>query len=158
MKTRNLFPQHYNNMENVKKAITQRKEKILEAFFNGDAKGVAMNYAENAKFFPLNRNVVQGLDRIEAFWRIIMKKGIIKAEFKTKNVGVSGATAIEIGNYSLFLENEQIADIGEYVAIWQNIDGEWMLYLQQWDSKTLADINDNLNIEIRKAIRELNMK
>ena len=121
-------------MEMVKESIMKCKEGILEALNRGDYKGVVSSYVNEAKFFPPNRNAVQGVDRIEAFWRIIMSRGIKKAEFETINIKATGATAFDIGNYLLFLENGQIADFGEYVAIWRKKDDGWKLYLHQWNS------------------------
>ena len=139
-------------LESVKNTIIQSKEKILEAFNRGDAKGVAMNYFKEAKFFPPNGNVVQGMEKIKSFWKISMYKGIKKAELETINIEATGTTAFEIGNYKLFLENGQITDFGEYVAIWRNKDDHWKLYLHQWNSENPADVSENPNIQLNEVI------
>lgn len=139
-------------VEGGKNKIIQSKEKILEAFNKGDAEGVAMNYFKEAKLFPPNSNLVQGMEKIKSFWKIAMYKGIKKAELETINIEASGTTAFEVGNYKLFLENGQIADFGEYVAIWRNKDDGWKLYLHQWNSENPAGVGENLNIQLNEAI------
>jgi uncharacterized protein (TIGR02246 family) len=126
-------------MENVKDAITQSNEKFMDAFNNGDAKGVALSYVKEAKLLPPNSDVIQGLEGIEAFWKGAMDMGIKKAELETIQVEGYGDTAIEEGRYKLFLENGQMADQGKYIIIWRNVNGDWKLDLDIWNSSNPLD-------------------
>lgn len=137
----------------VKNSIIQYKKQILEAFNNGDINGVAMSYAKDAMFFPPNSNALKGLDKIEVFWKSFLDRGIKKIELETINIATSGSTAFETGNYLLFLENGQLADFGDYVAIWRKKVGEWKLYLHLWNSDISADIDIDQNIHINEALK-----
>ena len=121
-------------MKNVKDAIIQCNEKFLEAFNNGNAKGVAMNYAKNAKLFPPNSDVIQGLENIEAFWQGAMNMGIKTAKLETVNAEGIENKVIEEGRYKLFIENGQEVDQGKYIVIWEKSDETWKLYLDIWNS------------------------
>lgn len=112
-------------------------DKFVEAFNNGDAKGVAMNYLENAKIMPSNSEVIQGLEGIEAFWKGAMEMGLKKAELTTIQAEGLGNTAIEEGRYKLFLGNGQLADNGKYIVIWRKVKGSWKLDLDIWNSSML---------------------
>ena len=121
-------------MKNVKDAIIKCNEKFLEAFNNGNAKGVAMNYINDAKLFPPNSDEIQGLEGIEAFWKGAMDMGIKTAKLETVKAEGFGDTAIEEGRYKLFLENGQMADHGKYIVIWRKTDDVWKLDLDIWNS------------------------
>jgi ketosteroid isomerase-like protein len=121
-------------MENVKDAIMQSNKRFLDAFNNGNAKGVALKYVEKAKLLPPNSNVIQGLEGIEAFWKGAMDMGLKKAELETILAEEHGNTAIEEGRYKLFLENGQIADNGKYIVIWRKAGDSWKMDLDIWNS------------------------
>lgn len=136
-------------MESVKDSIIQSGGKILLAFNRGDAKEVARNYFKEAKLLFLSSDVVQGMEEIEAYWKIVMNRGIKIVKLETTGTEVSGATALEVGKYELFLENGHVADIGEYVAIWRNKNDKWKLYFHQWNSNN--QVNENPSIQINKC-------
>ena len=121
-------------MENVKDAIIQSNEKFLEEFNNGNAKGVALKYSKEAKLFPPNSDVVQGLENIEAFWQGAINMGIKSAKLETVKAEGFENTAIEEGRYKLFLENGQMADHGKYIVIWKKTDEGWKLDQDIWNS------------------------
>jgi uncharacterized protein (TIGR02246 family) len=118
----------------VKGEIEKCYEKFIEAFNSGNAKGVAMNYAENAKIMPTNSDVIQGLEGIEAFWKGAMDMGLKKAEIEIIQAEGLGDTAIDEGRYKLFLGNGQLADHGKYIVIWRKVDGSWKMDLDIWNS------------------------
>jgi len=109
-------------------------EKFIKAFNNGNAKGVAMNYAENAKIMPTNSDVIQGLEGIEAFWKGAMDMGLKKAEIEIIQAEGLGDTAIDEGRYKLFLGNGQMADQGKYIVIWRKVKDSWKMDLDIWNS------------------------
>ena len=114
--------------------IVECNKGFLESFNNGDAKGVAMKYVENAKLLPPNSDVITGLDGIETFWKGAMDMGLKKAELETVKAEGFGGTAIEEGRYKLFLENGQIADQGKFIVIWRNVNGTCKMDLDIWNS------------------------
>ena len=121
-------------MEDVKDAIIQCNDRFLDAFNNGNAKGVAMNYVDEAKLLPPNSDAVQGIENIEAFWQGAMNMGIKTAKLETLQAEGYGNTAIEEGRYKLYLENGQMADHGKYIVIWRKTDEGWKLDLDIWNS------------------------
>ena len=118
----------------VKSEIAACYENFISAFNNGNAKGVAMNYTENAKIMPTNSDVIQGLEGIEAFWKGAMDMGLKKAEIEIIQAEGLGDTAIDEGRYKLFLGNGQQADHGKYIVIWRKVGGSWKMDLDIWNS------------------------
>lgn len=137
-------------MESINISIIQSYEKILRAFNRQDAREVARNYFNEAKLSFLSSDLVQGTEEIEAHWKILMGRGIKKLKFKTIATEASGATALEVGKYEFFLENSQIVDIGEYIAIWRKKDNEWKLCFHQLNSKSREIFNNNSCIRLNK--------
>lgn len=139
-------------MDDVNYKIIQTKEIILNSFNSGDVKGIASNYAKEAKMFPPNSTEIQGINRIAAFWRITIKNGVKRADLDSIRIWESGSTAFEIGKYCLYQDNGKLADFGDYIAIWRNKNDIWKLYLHQWISCNSTDFNEKLNIQINEEI------
>ena len=118
----------------VKSEIAACYENFIAAFNNGNAKGVAANYAENAKIMPTNSDVIQGMEGIEAFWKGAMDMGLKKAEIEIIQAEGFGDTVIDEGRYKLFLGNGQQADHGKYIVIWRKVGGSWKMDLDIWNS------------------------
>ena len=134
-------------MKSVKKLIIQSKSKILLAFNRRDAKGVAQNYFKEAKLFITSRDVVQGTEKIEAYWKTAMDKGIKIIQLETSGSGAFGATVLEVGKYKLSQKNGRLTIIGDYLAIWRKKDDELKLYFHQL---SLEKRVENSSIQINK--------
>ncbi len=119
---------------NVQEAIAAGDKEFMESFQNGDAGALAALYTEGGQLLPPNGDFVNGRKAIETFWKGAMDMGIKTAKLEIVEVGGLGETAYEVGKYTLFGDNEKILDQGKYVVIWKQIDGQWKLHRDIWNS------------------------
>ncbi len=122
----------------VRNAIEEGSAKWTEAYNRGDAAGVAALYTEDAKAMPPNGEMVNGRRGIQDLWNGLMQMGVKDVKLNTVDVGGSGNTAYEIGNYSLTIQPEgqaAMTDSGKYVVVWKRqADGTWKLHVDIWNS------------------------
>lgn len=100
-----------------------------EAGWNaGDATAIAAVYAEDATVHPPGSESVQGRDAIEAFWGAALEaSGGTTSTIETVEVAVYGDTAIEVGTYMDTNADGSHGDHGKFIAVWKNIDGQWYI-------------------------------
>lgn len=118
--------------------IVNANKAFIEAFDNGDAHALTMNYTKNAKLYPSNSDVIEGQEAIEGFWNTVMNMGIKKALLETVTAEKFGNIAIEEGRYKLFVEGDQIVDQGKYIVTWKKEDGQWKLQRDIWNTSNPA--------------------
>lgn len=114
--------------------ISSVNDKFQEAYNNGDARAVAENYAEDAKLFPENTDVVQGKDAIEKFWAGAIGAGVNSVELETVSAEKYGYVAVEEGRYKLYGDDGQMIDQGKYIVIWDFSSGQWKIIKDIWNS------------------------
>lgn len=119
--------------------IKEANEAFMEAFNNGDAHAVAMNYTSEAKLFPANSDAIEGPEAIESFWNGALGMGVAKAELKTVNAEAVGNMAVEEGTYKLFTKDNQVIDHGKYIVSWKKVDGKWKLDKDIWNTSVLLN-------------------
>lgn len=119
----------------VRGAIAAANVAFGAAFARGDAAGIAACYTADAQLLPAQSNVISGRAAIEEFWRGALGMGLTGAALETVEVfHTSGApTATEVGRYTLTAGEDQIADRGKYIVIWQqDAAGQWHLHRDIW--------------------------
>jgi uncharacterized protein (TIGR02246 family) len=128
-------------MEDVRQAIEQAVREFMDAFKRGDAAAVASLYAGNAKLMPPNHPKVEGTEAIRSFWQGAMDMGIKEARVEIEEVEEHGDTAIEVGRYTLTIEQGnggRVSDAGKYVVIWKRGGGGWKLAVDIFNPDTPA--------------------
>lgn len=121
-------------MSELSAAIASANESFMETYGRGDAAGMAQLYTTDGQLLPSGRDVVTGHGGIEAFWGAVMEMGITTARLETVEVEDHGATAIEVGRYTLGTADGGVADEGKYIVIWKNQAGTWKLHRDIWNT------------------------
>jgi uncharacterized protein (TIGR02246 family) len=118
----------------IREAIVAANGTFVEAFNSGDAAGVAALYTAEGQLLPGNSDFVTGTQAIQEFWQGAMDMGIKSAKLETIEVEGMGKMAYEVGKYQLFVEGGQMLDQGKYIVVWKQIDGEWKLHRDIWNT------------------------
>lgn len=119
-------------------AIRAADDNLESAFGQGDSEGISGLYTEDRMLLPTGSDAVTGKPAIQAFWQGAMDMGIKGLGLEIVELEDHGSTAIEVGNYSLSSEGEEVIDRGKYVVIWKQEDGRWKLHRDIWNSNTPA--------------------
>ncbi len=122
----------------IREAIVAGNGNLMEAFNSGDAAGVAALYTAGGQLLPGNSDFVTGPQAIQEFWQGAMDMGINSVKLETIEVEGMGKSAYEVGKYQLFAEGDQMLDQGKYIVIWKQVEGEWKLHRDIWNTSMPA--------------------
>ena len=120
---------------NTTKVLIQKKtDQFTEAHITKDTAFLNSCFAKDARVFPPNSKIVEGHKDIALLNSDWVSYGII--EFKEESTAFYGNNSyvIDEGNYYLRYGEEEVIDEGKYINIWKNIDGEWKLYSNIWNT------------------------
>jgi len=103
------------------------------AFNAGDAAGLAALYTKDGVLLPPNSAPVDGREAIEAFWAAALEGGAT-GELTPKGMHGMGEAAAEVGMYVLTGADGSHLDHGSYMLIYKQVDGEWQIANDIWNS------------------------
>ena len=140
-----------SNPTDVTSQIKDANNELMTAFAQSDTTALAGFYTADAKIFPANNQIIDGQAAIGKFWTITMQMGIKKVLFETTSAQKFGNLAVEEGNYSLFVQGDQLVDQGKYIVTWKQDGGKWKVYRDIWNNSTplpvkRASANDSVLI------------
>lgn len=109
--------------------IRKENDKHEKTFRQGDAVGKADLYTEDGMMLPPGSDFVKGRQAIAAFWQAGMESGLTDLDLEIVEVERHDDTAIEVGEFMLRGEGNQVVDQGKYIAIWKHVeDGSWKIH------------------------------
>ena len=140
-----------SNPTDVTSQIKDANTELMTAFAQGDTAALNAFYTADAKIFPANNQILDGQAAISKFWSLTMQMGIKKVLFETTTAQKFGNLAVEEGNYSLFVQGDQLVDQGKYIVTWKQEGGKWKVYRDIWNNSTpppvkRASANDSVLI------------
>ena len=110
-------------------AIRKTNERWLALIRDHDAAGVSKLYASDGAMMAPGAPIAQGQPALEKAWGGLMETPGFGLTFRADQIVVAsgGDMALDRGTYLLSLAgpNGPKKDIGKYVVVWRNIDGEW---------------------------------
>ena len=118
----------------IEQTIREMNQKLEVAVLSGDANAIAALYTGEAQLLPTGSDPIIGTAAITQFWSGILALGIQRLKLESLEIDAQGATAIELGRYTLFANGDQLLDRGKYIVIWKLIKGEWKLHRDIWNS------------------------
>lgn len=124
----------------VTSQIKDANTELMNAFVKGDTAALNAFYTPDAKIFPANNQILDGSAAISKFWTLTMQMGIKKVLFETSSAQKFGNLAVEEGNYSLFVQGDQMVDQGKYIATWKQEGGKWKIYRDIWNHSSPAAV------------------
>jgi uncharacterized protein (TIGR02246 family) len=120
--------------EDVRTAVEAGNREWLAAFLRGDSQAIGNLYTTAAQAFPPQGEVVRGREAIARMWQGVIDSGVKGVTLTTLEVEASGATAYEVGTYSLAGDGGKVLDAGKYVVVWKREDGRWKLHRDIWNT------------------------
>lgn len=135
--------------------IIDKKNKQLETWMKeGNLDSAATIFAENVIQMPPHQEPLDGMDNFKKSWKDNLSYGSWDFKIKANEVKVCGDMAAERGEYTLdFVPNEgapmpAFKDEGNYVVLWEKIDGDWKIVWDAPVSKTpMTDSSPDENMQ-----------
>jgi uncharacterized protein (TIGR02246 family) len=115
----------------------RKASKTWEVAFNAaDGEGLAALYRPDAMLLPPNQGFVEGRDAIGEFWAPFTAE--IDGKLDIREIVVRGDLGYVIGTYELVDAEGSFVDRGKYIEVWRQVDGEWALHRDIWNSSMPA--------------------
>ena len=119
----------HDNAAAYEQAIRRTNERWLALVRDHDAAAVSKLYASDGAMMAPGAPIVQGQPALEKAWGGLMQMPGFGLTFKADKIAVAsgGDMALDQGTYLLSLTgpNGPTKDVGKYVVVWRNIDGQW---------------------------------
>lgn len=110
-------------------AIREINEQWLALIRDHDAAAVSKLYAADGAMMAPGAPIAQGQPALEKAWSELMQMPGFGLTFEADQIVVAsgGDMALDRGAYRLSLDgpNGPTTDIGKYVVVWRNIDDQW---------------------------------
>lgn len=117
----------------AKQEIIDANKVFMDRFNVADSVGVANLYAPDAKFMMNGAPAFVGREQIQSALSMIIKMGITRVDLTTVDVWGNEDYVTEEGQLKLYAGDQEV-DQGKYVLLWKNIDGQWHLFRDCFNS------------------------
>lgn len=115
----------------AEQAIREVNKRWLELVRTGNAEEIAKLYTESGALMAPNAPIAIGRPAIAEGWRSMMAIPGFALTFEADEIAVSssGDMAYDRGTYRFQAAppGGAIDDVGKYVVVWRNVNGEWQV-------------------------------
>lgn len=118
--------------------IDEANKEFMAHFSSHDAVSLAGLYTDRGQVMAASAPVIEGQTDIANFWQGVFDAGIAAATLETVELDGSGVVVTEVGRYTLKTADDTTADEGSYIVIWHNVDGQWKLHRDMFNSSEPA--------------------
>lgn len=111
----------------VEDLIHEKTEMMVQKLNAGDVEGFASYFAEDASMKITGAETFSGRVAV-AKAHEPMTENAMQLELNSEEFFYHGEYATEMGSYQIFNADGQEADYGNFMTLWKNIDGDWLIY------------------------------
>jgi uncharacterized protein (TIGR02246 family) len=129
-----------NSWLDVQSAIRGLTQDFVTAFNTGNYDQAAALFTADGLLMPPQREAAQGQKAIEVMLRKLGEAGHQNLRLETLRVEESGDMALEIGRYTIAIQQANgttIAERGKFVQAWRRL-GVWLMAANCWNSDVPA--------------------
>lgn len=120
-----------NTAAEHEQAIRKTNVRWLALIRDHDAAAVSQLYASDGAMMAPGAPIAQGQPALQEAWGELMQMPGFGLTFKADKIAIAsgGDMALDQGTYLLSLTgpNGPTKDVGKYVVVWRNIDGQWKI-------------------------------
>lgn len=131
----------------AEEAIAEQNRLWIEAVEAGDADFIADLHTEDGRLMAPNAPAAEGREAVRSAWEEILAMPGLSLSFEATEIVVSddGSMAYDVGTYDLSFEDPeapggQVEDEGKYLVVWENVDGEWKVAADMFNSDMPMDM------------------
>lgn len=124
----------------VREAILAKDKVFADAMVVGDAETITQLYAVDAVILAPNQPRGEGTEAIRASWSAALEGNPMSTSNLDSDlitVSAAGDYAYAVGTYTdsgAAPDGSEWSDQGKYLTVWKNVDGEWKIAADIWNS------------------------
>ena len=122
------------DLTKAKTEIQEKTKQFTQSHIIKDTAYLNNIFTEDAKVFPPNSEIVIGRKAISKLNFDWVNYGIYEFKESTTSSYGNENYVIDEGTYYLRYGKENTIDKGKYINIWKNINGEWKIYSNIWNT------------------------
>jgi len=126
------------NLETAKSEIEEANNEFKAFFAAVDSVGLSNLYTQDTKFMMNATSAIVGRENVKSTFSGIMNSGISSVDLKTIEVWGNEEILTEEGEYTLYA-GDDIADHGKYIVLWKNVEGNWKLHRDIFNTNVTAE-------------------
>ena len=123
---------HADDLDAVKKAITDQNTKYMEAIAKTDIDAYMALYTDDATIMSGGAPVV-GKKARAAYAKQVLPS-MKESTFKTISVETSGDLAYEVGSFTVIGRQDGAKGSGHYLVVWKKVGGTWKIQAESVQS------------------------
>lgn len=132
-------------------AVIEVENKLVQLANNADWNGMSELYMNDGIIYPPGAPPITGQNAIATFWRTVSKRGMHTFQLHLVDLEISGDLLIARGKYAMQDKNDEILDLGKFIAIYKKEDKEWRLHTDMFNSsletRSPLEIPDYLSVK-----------
>lgn len=126
--------------EAVRGSIMAKDQAFADAMVAGEVEPLVLQYTSDAVLLPPNGPKLEGSQAIrETFTEWFQQGPVTSMSLNSEEITVAAAGdyAYSVGTFTMSgaaPDGSEWSDEGKYVAVWQNVDGDWKMAADIWNS------------------------
>ena len=120
-----------------KNNILAAAKNFSQAYMDGNLDVIADSYTTDAKIFPNNSPIIEGLEAIKKRWELPEGMTILHHELLPSEINILGNYAYDYGYYQGKTKQADGSIVtwgGKYVVVWKKVGDTWKMYLDIWNN------------------------
>lgn len=128
--------------EAVRGSIVAKDQAFADAMVAGEVEPLVLQYTADAVLLPPNGPKLEGSQAIRETFTAWFEQGpptSMSLNSEEITVAAAGDYAYSVGTFTMSgaaPDGSEWSDEGKYVAVWQNVDGDWKMAADIWNSST----------------------
>jgi len=117
--------------------ILNNIDKFSEHVMSSNYEGISSSYTADGKIMPSGPEIIEGREDIKARWTLPEGVAITYHKIMPEEIKIIGDHAYDYGYYEGTTKRKDDSEVswkGKYVIVWKKIDGDWLIYLDIWNS------------------------
>ena len=106
--------------------------------YSGDVATIDAMLAPDAKSYPPGAPAVSGLPALHDFTVEYLEAGLTEFREETTDFYGNEEYVVDAGTYVVIYGPDNVTERGKYLNVWQQVDGEWKIKANMWNTSAPA--------------------
>ena len=127
----------------TRQLIAQQNERFTHAHVTGDIATIDAMFAPDATSYPPGAAPVTGVPALHAFTVEYLEAGVSEFREETTDFYGNGEYVVDAGTYVVTYGPTRVTERGNYLNVWKQVNGNWLIKSNMWNANTAAEDLNN---------------